>query len=88
MSSVRKRGEGPKEANGHLNGSSQKVQDVRTDLTRWRLRDDRGRQTWHYLETDEELKAWPMSVADRHFLGLDTVSTSPISKLMLKLHDC
>ena len=80
--SVRKRGEAPKEANGHANGHAngstqhdQKFHDARTDLTRWRLRDDRGRQTWHYLETDEQLKAWPMSIADRFFLGLDTVSS-------------
>lgn len=53
----------------------------KTDYTRWRLKDDRGCQTWHYLQTDEELKAWPQSTADKYFLGLDTVclptSTQP-----------
>ena len=46
----------------------------KTDYTRWRLKDDRGCQTWHYLQTDEELKSWPQSAADKYFLGLDTVS--------------
>jgi lanosterol synthase len=46
----------------------------KTDHTRWRLKDDRGCQTWHYLKTDEEIKAWPQSTADKYFLGLDTVS--------------
>ena len=45
----------------------------KTDYTRWRLKDDRGCQTWHYLQTDEEMKAWPQSTADKYFLGLDTV---------------
>ncbi|OSS46813.1 hypothetical protein B5807_08745 [Epicoccum nigrum] len=44
----------------------------KTDYTRWRLRDDRGCQTWHYLHTDEEVKAWPQSAADRYFLGMET----------------
>jgi lanosterol synthase len=48
-----------------------KVGDNTTDRTRWRLKDDRGCQTWHYLESDEE--AWPQSTADKYFLGLDTV---------------
>jgi lanosterol synthase len=52
-----------KNANGH----------EKTDYTRWRLRDDRGCQTWHYLHTDEEVKAWPQSAADRYFLGMETV---------------
>ena len=71
--SVRKRGEGLRAANGSV-GKEEKPNDARTDLTRWRLKDERGRQTWHYLETDEELKAWPLSVADRYFMGLETVS--------------
>ena len=45
----------------------------KTDYTRWRLRDDRGCQTWHYLHTDEEVEAWPQSAADRYFLGMETV---------------
>ncbi|KAL2825897.1 terpenoid cyclases/protein prenyltransferase alpha-alpha toroid [Aspergillus cavernicola] len=46
--------------------------DSKTDYSRWRLLDDDGRQTWHYLESDEEIKEWPQSVADKHFLGLPT----------------
>lgn len=49
------------------------ITDPQTDPSRWRLRDVRGRQTWHYLSSDEELKAWPMSAADKWYLGLDTV---------------
>lgn len=47
--------------------------DSKTDHTRWRLKDDRGRQTWHYLQSDKELKEWPMTIADKYFLGLETV---------------
>ncbi|TAQ87209.1 hypothetical protein B7494_g4465 [Chlorociboria aeruginascens] len=44
----------------------------RTDYTRWRLLGERGRQTWHYLEDDEDAKEWPQTIADRYFLGLPT----------------
>lgn len=50
--------------------------DEKTDYSRWRLRDDRGRQTWHYLKTDKEIEEWPQSTADKHFLGLDMVRFS------------
>lgn len=52
---------------------AKRPRDEKTDLTRWRLLDEHGRQTWHYLESEEEAKKWPQSVADRHFLGLHTV---------------
>ncbi|KAL8679021.1 MAG: hypothetical protein Q9186_004677 [Xanthomendoza sp. 1 TL-2023] len=62
-----------------LNGASVKeplangeLDDQQTDPARWRLLDERGRQTWHYLQSDDELKAWPQSIADRYFLGLST----------------
>lgn len=71
--SVRKRGEAPSKANGAIKSGSA-VQDETTDLSRWRLKDDRGCQTWHYLQTDDELKKWPITTADKYFLGLDTVS--------------
>lgn len=51
--------------------------DRSTDLRRWRLLDERGRQTWHYLETDEEVEKWPQSKADSFFLGLPLVGTAP-----------
>lgn len=58
-------------AQGHLtvdaNGNP------KTDYARWRLLDDRGRQTWHYLESDEENEKWPQSIADKYFLGLPLV---------------
>ena len=58
-----------------LSGSTVLV-DPATDLERWRLLDERGRQTWHYLQSDEEVKKWPQSVADRHHLGLPLVRLS------------
>lgn len=48
----------------------------KTDHTRWRLRDDRGCQTWHYLEDDKAAKAWPQSLADKYFLGMPLVCLS------------
>lgn len=67
--------------NGKANGAngkqlpmqSSKAADEKTDYSRWRLKDDRGCQTWHYLKTAEEAKAWPQSRADKYFLGLETV---------------
>ncbi|KAL8716522.1 MAG: hypothetical protein Q9225_006159, partial [Loekoesia sp. 1 TL-2023] len=44
----------------------------RTDLRKWRLHDERGRQTWHYLRSDTEIESWPQSTADKYFLGLPT----------------
>ena len=54
-----------------LNGRVEK--DTKTDYSRWRLLDVAGRQTWHYLQTDEEAKKWPQSTADKFHLGLPTV---------------
>ena len=55
--------------------------DPATDLERWRLLDERGRQTWHYMQSDEQVKQWPQTTADRHHLGLPlvgfTFSTEP-----------
>ena len=48
-------------------------EDESTDINRWRLRDHRGEQTWHYLETEEQVKAWPQTAADRYLLGLPLV---------------
>lgn len=47
---------------------------ARTDYNRWRLLDEKGRLTWHYLKDDEEIKAWPQSLADRYFLDLPLVA--------------
>ncbi|KAI7848264.1 terpenoid cyclases/protein prenyltransferase alpha-alpha toroid [Circinella umbellata] len=43
-----------------------------TDLSRWRLRVEEGAQTWHYLESDEECRAWPQTFWDKYHLGLPT----------------
>jgi lanosterol synthase len=62
------------ELSGSRNGVRGATQnDKSTDKTRWRLKDERGVHTWHYL-SEEEAKAWPQSTADKYFLGLDTVS--------------
>lgn len=74
--SVRKRGEAQQQPNGHLNGGpvEPEARDAKTDHSRWRMLDERGRQTWHYLKDEEELRKWPMSVADKWYLGMETVS--------------
>lgn len=59
------------DAQGHL--TVDKNGDAKTDYARWRLLDDRGRQTWHYLESDEDNQKWPQSVAEKYFLGLPMV---------------
>ena len=45
----------------------------KTDYTRWRLKTEDGRQTWHYLDSDEHLAAWPQTTYDKYHLGMDTV---------------
>jgi hypothetical protein len=58
--------------------------DPATDLERWRLLDEKGRQTWHYLRTDEEVKNWPQTVVDRHHLGLPQVCNIDCLYILLK----
>lgn len=80
-----------RQANGHThhekhhNGSTipSIVKDEATDIERWRLLDERGQQTWHYLKTDEQVKSWPQSAADRYHLGLPLVSTHCITLLQV-----
>ena len=50
-----------------------------TDLRRWRLLDERGRQTWHYMSTDEAAAAWPQTVVDKHHLGIQLVRVLLVS---------
>ena len=57
-----------------LSASTVIIDDV-TDPERWRLLDEQGRQTWHYLRTDAETEKWPQTTYDRHHLGLPIVST-------------
>jgi lanosterol synthase len=79
--SATKRGANGRPANAQVPVRGTKVGHEKTDYTRWRLKDDRGCQTWHYLKTDEEIKVWPQSKADKYFLGLDTVSHHTGAKL-------
>ena len=58
------------DANGHLGVGEA---DEKTDYSRWRLLDERGRHTWRYLTSEEEVQKWPQSIADKHHLGLPTV---------------
>ena len=71
--STRKRGLSTQQANGATK-PVERVDDPKTDYKRWRLEDDRGRQTWHYLHSDDELKQWPQTTADKYHMGMDTVS--------------
>lgn len=92
---IRQRSVGEKQ-NGHLNGHANGVvsgpavdPSEKTDYTRWRLLDENGRQTWHYLESDEEVAKWPQSTADKYFLGLDTVRYSRSSSSVTGVrHTC
>jgi lanosterol synthase len=80
--SVRRRGD-VKQANGSANGTVKQEHsvDLKTDHLRWRMKNVDGRQTWHYLESDEQLKAWPMTSADKYYLGMDTVGQSNMTHL-------
>ncbi|KAI1982254.1 hypothetical protein LOZ53_001170 [Ophidiomyces ophidiicola] len=48
------------------------ITEDKTDYSRWRLLDDHGRQTWHYLKTQKDLEEWPQTTADKYHLGLPT----------------
>ena len=43
-----------------------------TDLSRWRLSNEKGRQRWTYLQ-EEESPSREQSGLEAHLLGLDTV---------------
>ncbi|KAK4991652.1 Lanosterol synthase (Oxidosqualene--lanosterol cyclase) [Elasticomyces elasticus] len=70
--------------NSTIGQSHRETEDEKTDYGRWRLLDERGRQTWHYLRTGEEVREWPQSIADKYHLGLPTglpdltQATSPV----------
>ncbi|KAJ5241114.1 Lanosterol synthase [Penicillium citrinum] len=57
-------------AQGHL--TPDENGDLKTDYSRWRLVNEEGRQTWRYLESDEENSAWLQTVAEKYHLGLPT----------------
>lgn len=46
---------------------------TRTDPTRWRMKDDESRHTWHYLEDDEAAKEWPQGFAEKYYMNLPLV---------------
>ena len=48
--------------------------ETKTDRSRWRLLDERGRQRWIYLHTEQEAEDWPQADVDRYHLGLSVVS--------------
>ncbi|KKA26637.1 hypothetical protein TD95_002643 [Thielaviopsis punctulata] len=43
---------------------------AKTDVTRWRMKDDEGTHTWHYLADEATAKEWPQSDADKWYLGI------------------
>lgn len=49
----------------------------RTDPTRWRMRDDESRHTWHYMRSDEAAKNWPQTLADKYYMNLPLVLYAP-----------
>lgn len=67
-----------KRRNGEANASDKSAAkkprlEETTDRTRWRMKDEAGRHTWHYLEDDKDAKEWPQSYADKWYLGLPLV---------------
>lgn len=68
--------------NGEVAGHDSKRQKIvePVDKTRWRLKADGGRHTWHYLEDDQSAKDWPQSHAEKWYLGLPFVSPSKPEK--------
>lgn len=49
------------------------------DKTRWRLKADDGRHTWHYLDDDAAVQKWPQSYADKWYLDLPLVSLDTLA---------
>ncbi|CAG9951648.1 unnamed protein product [Clonostachys rosea f. rosea IK726] len=50
--------------------------EAKTDITRWRLKDDDSRHTWHYLEDEKAASEWPQSYAEKYYLNLPLVHIS------------
>ncbi|KAJ1680216.1 Lanosterol synthase (Oxidosqualene--lanosterol cyclase) [Spiromyces aspiralis] len=44
--------------------------EFQTDLTRWRLTGERGRQVWKYLDSDEEAETHPQRFLEKYWTGL------------------
>lgn len=47
-----------------------------TDLRRWKLKVDEGRQVWHYIDGDEPVQ---QSLTDKYALGLLSVQPPPLN---------
>lgn len=52
-----------------------------TDLSRWRLANVEGRQTWRYVE-DQDAADRPLTMLEAHSLGLDTVGSRLIDSFI------
>lgn len=55
-----------------------------TDLSRWRLSNQVGRQTWTYSQEEDPVRE--QSGLEAHLLGLDTVSVDSASPLQCLGH--
>lgn len=51
--------------------------EARTLPSRWRMKDDESRHTWHYLASDKAAKEWPQSLAEKYYLNLPLVRPLP-----------
>ncbi|KAJ1904634.1 hypothetical protein LPJ81_002382 [Coemansia sp. IMI 209127] len=49
----------------------EEAQEYCSDLTRWRLNVDNGRQTWEYLSDSSAAEARPQSFVEKYWLGLE-----------------
>lgn len=58
-----------------------------TDLSRWRLRSERGRQTWTYL-AGEEAPGRGQTALEAHSLGLDPVSAARVPRAWAPARGC
>jgi lanosterol synthase len=57
--------------------------EAKTDPTRWRMKDDDSRHTWHYLTTKKAAQEWPQSYAEKYYLGLHLVKSFSPTCLLL-----
>ncbi|OMH80144.1 Protostadienol synthase A [Zancudomyces culisetae] len=60
------------------------AEEYQTDLLKWRLRVDEGRQVWTYLETDQDDFQNPQTFVDKYWIGLSYVNNVIYSTLSLQ----
>ena len=71
-------------SNKHDNETKRQKVAEPVDKSKWRMKAEDGRHTWHYLDNDEAAKAWPQTYADKWYLELPLVSmTNRITKTRL-----